>query len=224
MILNSIVETLTQKDVIIGASVVLGIFVVLCAITFIAYFHRKRKTIQYRYLNKYKKLYKLKPFEVIDNRRVLYVSERGVNLSIDTTSREALLPKTMKIYQYEKKKNWNKKYGVSITLCWIFMIFSIAIFVFSAIVFSIFQFNSEILSGVTGIWLSLLRFFSKPVATVASFACSVYFFIALILSYKNRKIYRIYIDSYLNFANNELANEFYKPVLIRVKWNDNKTT
>ena len=33
---------------------------------------------------------------------------------------------------------------------------------------------------------------------------------------KTRNIYKVYIDAYLNFANRELLNEFYKPLVVKV--------
>ena len=75
----------TRNLIIICVGVAL--FILVYVLLFVIYFKNKKKTITYRKLNKYKRLFKLCPLEVIDNRRVYYVSDRGISLYNDTTSR-----------------------------------------------------------------------------------------------------------------------------------------
>ena len=204
----------TRNLIIICVGVAL--FILVYVLLFVIYFKNKKKTITYRKLNKYKRLFKLCPLEVIDNRRVYYVSDRGISLYNDTTSRGYYSQKTMTIYQYNKKKKRNKRYSFSINISWIFMILFIALSIASILIFLIFQFNTHLLSNLSDSIRTALAYIGHPIICIFSVLGSLFFFTSLILAYKTRNIYKVYIDAYLNFANRELLNEFYKPLVVKV--------
>ena len=164
----------TRNLIIICVGVAL--FILVYVLLFVIYFKNKKKTITYRKLNKYKRLFKLCPLEVIDNRRVYYVSDRGISLYNDTTSRGYYSQKTMTIYQYNKKKKRNKRYSFSINISWIFMILFIALSIASILIFLIFQFNNQLLSNLSDSIRTALAYIGHPIICIFSVLGSLFFF------------------------------------------------
>ena len=96
------------------------------------------------------------------------------------------------------------------------MILFIALSIASILIFLIFQFNNQLLSNLSDSIRTALAYIGHPIICVFSVLGSIFFFTSLILAYKTRNIYKVYIGAYLNFANRELLNEFYKPLVVKV--------